>query len=362
MSGLSEYLEQKRAAWLKLQARPIDNLAPVILSAKATAEERSGVRRIQIRDFQIAMDGGANLAGHDLGPSSPELQLGVLGSCLTHIFLIQAAELQVVLDSLDVTVTGTMNPRAGLPGHEAEPCYPQNMRYAVELTSPATEERIAELHRRVEAVCPIHHLISRPQTITGYVNRTVSPAGGEDDPALPGLRDYLREKAGALAVHREKRIRDGGAPHTLTATVSARGRSGVRRIRIREFQLLSDSPPDFAGYNLSPASPELQLGVLASCLTHVFLIQAAEHRVPLDALETGVTAKIDPRAGRPGFEDAPRHPTDIAYVVDLTSPAGPEAIEQLHRAVKAVCPIFNLLSREQHIEGAIVSRPIAVAA
>ncbi len=362
MTALSEYLEQKRAAWLKLQARPLEDLEPLILSAKATAEGRSGVRRVRIRDFQIVMDSGANMAGHDLGPSSPELQLGVLGSCLTHIFLIQAAELEVVLDSLDVMVTAEMNPQAGQPGYESVPRYPHNIRYSVELTSPASEERLAELHRRVQAVCPIHHLISRPQTITGKVVHTPSGADDHGEPALPGLRAYLQEKAYALAQNRERRLREPGAPHTLTATVSARGRSGVRRIRIREFQLLSDSPADFAGYNLGPSSPELQLGVLASCLTHVFLIQAAEKAIPLDALETRVDARIDPRAGRPGFEDTPRHPTDIVYTVELTSPAAPAAIEEVHRAVKAVCPVFNLLTREQHIDGTVLSRQAAIAA
>ena len=44
----------------------------------------------------------------------------------------------------------------------------------------------------------------------------------------------------------------GGAPTVLSASVKAEGRSGVRRIRIRDFQIISDSGPDFAGYNSGP--------------------------------------------------------------------------------------------------------------
>ena len=43
------------------------------------------------------------------------------------------------------------------------------------------------------------------------------------------------------------------------------GHSGVRRIRIRDFRVISDSPPDFAGYSLGPPSPELLLGAISGC-------------------------------------------------------------------------------------------------
>ena len=71
------------------------------------------------------------------------------------------------------------------------------------------------------------------------------------------LREYLVQKREALLARRARARAAGAAPHTLTARVRAEGRSGVRRIRIRDFQTLSDSPPDFAGYNFGPGSPEL---------------------------------------------------------------------------------------------------------
>jgi uncharacterized OsmC-like protein len=171
---------------------------------------------------------------------------------------------------------------------------------------------------------------------------------------MSNLNEYLEEKRHALAQRRAQAEANGAGPHTLKAGVRAEGRSGVRRIRIRDFQIISDSGPDFAGYDLGPTSPELQLGVLGSCLTHVFLIQAAQRNVPLDSLEVEVTGQIDPRAGRPGYEDIPVYPHNISYTVHLSSQATEEEIKALHEAVERACPILNLLINPQQINGTIV--------
>ncbi|MEU7896350.1 OsmC family protein [Nonomuraea sp. NPDC049152] len=169
MSGLREYLSQKRAALLARREAPASG--PVPLRASVTAEGRSGVRRIRIRDFQILSDSGPDFAGYDLGPGSPELQAGVLGSCVTHIFLIKAAELEVPLDSLSVDVEAEYDPRAQAPGNTDVPVHPQNFRYEVLIDSPASDEDLARLHAEVERVCPILNLIRHPQEIKGQVVR-----------------------------------------------------------------------------------------------------------------------------------------------------------------------------------------------
>ena len=167
------------------------------------------------------------------------------------------------------------------------------------------------------------------------------------------LREYLQQKRAAIAARRARAEQEPPQPHQLRATVSAEGRSGIRRIRIRDFQIVSDSGPDFAGYDLGPSSPKLQLGVLGSCLTHVFLIQAADLGVPLDSLSVEVTGQIDPRAGKPGFESVPVFPHNIAYDVRLESPASSAEIAALHEAVERACPILNLLLNPQEIRGVV---------
>lgn len=167
------------------------------------------------------------------------------------------------------------------------------------------------------------------------------------------LNDYLAEKRGAVLA-RDAQIDAGTAQATaLRANVSAEGRSGVRRIRIREHQVISDSPPSFAGYNLGPSSPELQLGVLGSCVTHIFLIQAAAQKVPLTSLDVEVSGVIDPRAGKPGHEATPIWPHDIAYTVHIDSPAPRADIDALFAAVERTCPILNLLRQPQTIRASV---------
>jgi len=167
------------------------------------------------------------------------------------------------------------------------------------------------------------------------------------------LNEYLGEKRQAIAARKSSIAAGEGVPMTLTARVRAQGRSGIRRIRIRDFQVISDSDADFAGYDLGPSSPELQLGVLGSCLTHTFLIQAATLGVPLDSLELEITGIIDPRAGSPGFEDVPIHPHEIRYVVFIASSAAPAEIRVLREAVERNCPILNLLRQPQAIAGEV---------
>jgi uncharacterized OsmC-like protein len=179
---------------------------------------------------------------------------------------------------------------------------------------------------------------------------------------MSSFNDYLSEKREALSA-RKARI-DGGelGATALAAHVSAEGRSGIRRIRIRDHQVLTDSPPDFAGYDLGPSSPELQLGVLGSCLTHSYLIQAALLGVEIETIEVDVTGQIDARAGTPGFETIPVYPHGVAFDVRIVSPAAQATIAQLEAAVERACPILNLLRAPQTISGTVEHRRPAAPA
>ncbi|MCS7464161.1 OsmC family protein [Paenibacillus doosanensis] len=169
------------------------------------------------------------------------------------------------------------------------------------------------------------------------------------------LNEYLLQKREASIARREKAQNDPNLqPNRFGAKVRAKGRSGVREIRIRDFQIISDSPADFAGYDLGPSSPELQLGVLGSCLTHITLIQAAERGVKLESLEVEVTGQQHPLAGRPGYEDIPIYPHNIEYKLTIVSPEPQETIDRLHEAVEKACPVLNLLANPQIITGEVI--------
>ncbi|MFE3280096.1 OsmC family protein [Nocardia sp. NPDC059239] len=166
--------------------------------------------------------------------------------------------------------------------------------------------------------------------------------------------EYLRDKRAARA-EIEARVRSGElVTTTVRATVTAEGRSGLRRIRIRDHQLLSDSAVDFAGYDLGPTSPELQIGTLGSCLVHTFLIHAAVQQIPLHAIEVEVSADLDARAGVAGFEDIAPQPGNIRYAVRISSPAPRQRLLDLHRHVERTCPVLNLVRLPNDVHASLV--------
>lgn len=170
------------------------------------------------------------------------------------------------------------------------------------------------------------------------------------------LNEYLAQKRQAV-ISRRAKVKSGELDAvTLKASASAEGRSGIRRIRIRDFQIVSDSPPSFAGYDLGPSSPELLVGALSSCLTHTWLIHAADLGVPLESVDAEVSATIDPRGGSEGHDDIPVYPHDFTYTVTLVSPASADEIAKVAAAVERLCPILNLLKRGTDVRGKIDHR------
>jgi len=105
--------------------------------------------------------------------------MGVLSSCLTHVALVQAADLGVSLEAVEAEVTGEHHPLAGKPGFEDVPIYPHNIQYKLHITSNESPERIAELHEAIEKVCPIFNLLKNPQVVTGEVIHTTTEAKQE---------------------------------------------------------------------------------------------------------------------------------------------------------------------------------------
>ena len=178
MSNLNDYLDQKRIALAERRKGATDDSAIISRSVRVTAEGRSGIRRIRIRDFQIVSDSPPDFAGYDLGPSSPELLLGTLGSCLTHTYLIQAADLGVPLDSLEVEVSAQLDPRAGLVG-KGHSIFPEGLTYTVHIESPAGTAETARLRKAVERACPVLNFLQAPRPIKGELRHRASPGAAK---------------------------------------------------------------------------------------------------------------------------------------------------------------------------------------
>jgi hypothetical protein len=343
---LAGYLQRLRTA---LARQVAGGEQPRELTARVTAESRSGVRRLRIRDFQLISDSQRSFAGYNLGAGSWDTEVGVLGSAVATEFLVQAAMSNIELEAVDVVFTSHQDP----PGatQRSRVSYPRNLRYEAYLVSPASDAALEALRLKVESSSPVLNLVSQQQDIPhGQVVYTPSP--GLDPDAPPGLREFLVEKRAALL-----RRQRGDGPRespTLRAHVRVEGGTGVRHVRVgdQRFQFLHDTPPTLAGFDLGPTVEEHQLGVMGTCLTHIFEIQAAQRQVPLDALEVEVKGTVTPRTA-----SAAATLRDVRYTVFITSPAPAVEIDALRQAVESVCPIYNLLRDAQTISGRIVRQP-----
>jgi uncharacterized OsmC-like protein len=275
-------------------------------------------------------------------------------------FLQQAALKGIALDELEVVFTG--RPSAGpAAGGGARVTYPRGLAYTAYIVSPASDAELEALRATVERVSPVLRLVTEAQPIEhGRLVLTPTPAERPGKP-LDGLREFLAGKYAAAHGARPYPAppptprRDPAEP-PLRAHIKVEAGTGIRHIRTDDsnFQILHDNPRYLAGHNLGPIAAEHILGVMITCLTHIYEIQAANQQVALDSLELEVEGTLAPR---PGSTATPPRFSDIHYTVRIGSPEAPERIAQLQRDVEATCPIYNMLKDAQPIKGAIVRGP-----
>lgn len=172
--GLREFIsEEKRPAVLSRKTRSAAREKPSepgTLVARAHVEPRTGLRRVFLgKDgyHQQLHDSAPGLLGYGLAPTVEEHVLGVTGTCLTHIFEVQAATRNVLLDSLEVIADAELTPRFGK--NVAAPARYGNIRYKARIESPASEQEILALRDAVEATCPLYNLVKDAQTLEGRI-------------------------------------------------------------------------------------------------------------------------------------------------------------------------------------------------
>lgn len=161
---------------------------------------------------------------------------------------------------------------------------------------------------------------------------------------MTGLRDYLVAKATAIRGLAVEKPNAADWHETVAATCVADDRTGVRKLRIRDWQFIGDSGPGFGGFSLGPSSPELLCGVISTCLTHTYEIGACLLGISLERIEVQVTAENnDARFG--GLETPdPAVPFNLMATVRLDAPDVPaERLGELHAYASANCPLTNLI-------------------
>lgn len=360
-NSLSDYLVRLRSALYLLKDNP-DLTQPVKFTAIVTAESRSGVRRLRIRNFQFLSDGLRSSGEFNLGAGSWPSLVGVLGSAVADDYLTQAAVKGVTLDELEVIFTSTPG-TAPSTSTGTQVTYPRNLAYTAYIVSAASDAELEDLRQTVERTSPIIHLVTQHQeglVARGQLVYTQTSAKREGK-TLEGLREFLLEKHAAAdgAIPAEgvgpKVATTSGEP-PLRAHIKVEGGTGIRHVRtdVGNFQFIHDNPRFLAGHNLGPVAEEHLIGVMITCLTHIYEIKAAELGLALDSLRLENEAVLSPRLG--SISNPPRYKS-INYKVIIGSPESKEAIEKLQEAVESICPVYNLLKDAQPIKGSVVRGP-----
>ena len=175
LEGLREYIKGKRQAklWAQEQAKnnPKPKSAKPVTGPWATVFA-NGARELTISEkYHIVHDNPAYLGGTNIGLTSRENALGVLGTCLTHIAEGQAALLDLDIDSLRVRVEGEWDPRAGRKGFENEPIESQNLRVTLYVTTPELFSTVQKWIEQTENVCPMYNVFKDTQTFEHRIVR-----------------------------------------------------------------------------------------------------------------------------------------------------------------------------------------------
>ena len=177
LAGLREYIKGKRQAIQAAEAaykkkKPEDRKFTTPPSGPVVRVFPNGVRQLSIHDkYLILHDNPAYLGGTNLGMTTREGLLGVLATCITHIAEGQAAKLNLDIDSLQLEVRGTWDPRAGRKGYENVPDYPQNIRYILHVKTPETLATVKKWIAQTEASCPMYNMFKDTQTFERKIVR-----------------------------------------------------------------------------------------------------------------------------------------------------------------------------------------------
>ena len=138
-------------------------------------------------------------------------------------------------------------------------------------------------------------------------------------------------------------------PLKLTATVTAISRTGIRRLRIRNFQLLSDGGREAGEFNLGAGSWPSVVVALGSALAGDYLVQAAVKGIPIDDLELIFTSKPGTAPSQTTGTQV-TYPRNLNYIVFIKSPATDAQLEDLRKTVERVSPVFHLVTDAQKVD------------
>jgi len=121
---------------------------------------------VAVRGFSFVIDEPESFGGTDAGPNPVELVLSSLAGCMNVVVHMVAAEQDVKIRSLRLTVEGDLDPSRLMgsptdtrPGFSA-------ISLTAEVDSDASAEQIDEILRIAETRCPVADSLNNPTPVT----------------------------------------------------------------------------------------------------------------------------------------------------------------------------------------------------
>ena len=120
-----------------------------------------------VRQFTFRVDEPESLGGTDTAPNPVEYVLAALGTCQEIVYATYARILDIPLEGVAVRVTGDLDPRSFF-GVAEVPAGFRSVQFAVQITSAAPPERVAQLIDAVNRHCPVLDILQRPLPVSGH--------------------------------------------------------------------------------------------------------------------------------------------------------------------------------------------------
>lgn len=167
--GRAGRLTSAGAAWGERIAADVAS-AQLTYRVKASGEG-SVASTITAGKHTFVVDEPTALAGDDIAASPVEFALGALISCQVVVYRLYAQALGIQVDEISIASEADLDARRlfGI-SEDVRPGFSQ-VRLAITITGPETEERYQELRAAVDAHCPVLDLFENPTPVSVTVSK-----------------------------------------------------------------------------------------------------------------------------------------------------------------------------------------------
>jgi len=309
-----------------------DSPAAAAAAFSATSVQAEGLRcDVRMRQHKMTLDEPADL-GRNEGPSPAEVMMMALGTCQEITFKAYSTAMGMSLDSVAVTVRGSVDWRKAYGIDSPDPSGFTAVSTQVLVSSAAGLADLKQLQQAVDAHCPVLDMFSRSVKVVVNVDCELS-AGSEPHADL------------AVAVQQRKNVVAANVDGHSTLSSMSMLTEGLKTVaRVGEHEHVVDEPTDLGGTDTGPNPVELVLAGLCSSLQMTFKKLAAEAGVGVDTVVSKAKGDIDLRGFFAVDESVPPGFHTITVNVVVSSPAAADVIKQLHAKAVECDPVMHLVT------------------